>query len=215
MDEKLTEEEQGIIKTFMMGSTISKQEIAKINEDKSGNCDYCKEENISIEHIPWTCKFFDKDREEIDATLAKVPTKYLTQCIQCGVAPALKLEGKRTYWGKDVEEGEDSKVKKLLGVDRSLETPGTDAVKTMYNEKAVEILEEPRRGHKNARKTMMMHKQSHGSGVDLEFPTEEEIEEAMKDLPKDYYVPTFGDGSHTTPKTGWASLGGSGAWIPE
>ena len=62
---------------------------------------------------------------------------------------------------------------------------------------------------------MLYHKKSHGSGVDFNFPTEDEIDEQMKDLPKDYHVPVFGDGSQTTPETWWASLGGSGVWFPD
>ena len=81
-------------------------------------------------HIRWQCKHFEPQRRELNPELAAVPPKYLLQCIQCGIAPAMKIEGERTYWGMDVDEDEDVKTKQLLGVDMKLHTPGDDAEKT-------------------------------------------------------------------------------------
>ena len=103
---------------------MSKQKIADRNEDVEVNCDHCGEGNPTIEHVPWECKYFEPLRKETDELLAKVPSKYLLQCIQCGIAPAMKLEEENTYWGMHVEQGEDKKIKELLGVDLSLKTPG-------------------------------------------------------------------------------------------
>ena len=47
-----------------------------------------------------------------------------------------------------------------------------------------------------------MHKEAHGVGTTPEFPSEQEIDEAMEGHDDHYYVPTFGDGSLTTTKTG-------------
>ena len=67
---------------------------------------------------------------------------------------------------------------------------------------------------RNARQTMLKHKMAHGSGINPEIPTEKQVEDAMADFAEDYFVPAFGDGSLTTPKTWWAALGGYGVWIP-
>ena len=71
VDPTLDEQEKGIIRTFMMGSKISKKEIAKINEDKSGKCDYCKEEDVGIEHVPWKCSFFKRNTDATDVMYDK------------------------------------------------------------------------------------------------------------------------------------------------
>ena len=110
-----------------------------------------------------------------------LPTNLL-QCTQCGIAPAMKLEGENTYWCMHVEQGEDRKLKELLGVDLSLKTPGADAEKTQRKQAAVAIIEDPERGMENARQTMLRLKQGYGTGIDLQFPSEAEVEEAMQGL---------------------------------
>ena len=51
----------------------------------------------------WECRFFEPKRQEIDPDLAAVPRKYFATCIRCGIAPAMKMEGERTYWGMNVD----------------------------------------------------------------------------------------------------------------
>ena len=152
---------------------MAKQEISEFNEDVSDECDYCKEAASTPQHIRWQCKFFQSKREECDPLLAAVPSRYLLECIQCGVAPALKVYGDKTYWGMDVDDGEDDKVKKLLGIDLTLQTPGNDAEVTDGRKKAMEIIDHQERQGLNARQTMLKFKKAHGSGVDLEFPIED------------------------------------------
>ena len=62
---------------------------------------------------------------------------------------------------------------------------------------------------------MLHYKQAHGTGTDLEFPSAAEIDEVMKNHPRDQEIFVYGDGSHTTPLTWWAALGGICAWIPK
>ena len=61
---------------------------------------------------------------------------------------------------------------------------------------------------------MLMHKQPHGSGEDLDFPDADQIKEAMKGHGPKHLVPIFGDGSHTTPTKWRAAFGGYGVWVP-
>ena len=68
---------------------------------------------------------------------------------------------------------------------------------------------------KNARQLMLALKSGHGTGENLTFPVKEDIDQAMCEFSDERLVDIFGDGSHTTPKTWWASLGGSGLWVPE
>ena len=47
------------------------------------------------------------------------------------------------------------------------------------------------------------------------FPTEQQITEAMEGYADDNKIQVYGDGSLTTPTVWWAALGGFGAWIPD
>ena len=106
-------------------------------------------------------------------------------------------------------------MKKLLGVDLELQTPGDNAKKTVEREEALDITLEPEMNGKNARRLMLAKKTAHGSGVDLDFPGAEEIEANMKDYEEGHKIQTYGDGSYTTPTKWWAALGGYGVWIPD
>ena len=57
--------------------------------------------------------FFDPFREETDACLCKVPQKYLPAMVKCGIAPAMHLSGKGTYWGQEVDEEDVSIIEHL------------------------------------------------------------------------------------------------------
>ena len=135
VDKELPEEEQGYVRSGMIGSTLGKQSIANINEDVDGTCNYCKQGPSTPEHIKFACKHFEGIRKATDAALEKVPIKYLTRCIQCGIAPAMKLEGDKTYWGMNIDPQEDDEVKKLIGYDMSLHVPGDNAEKTEEKER--------------------------------------------------------------------------------
>ena len=88
---------------------MAKQEIAKYNEDIEDTCKYSKEAGSTVNHIRWHCKRFDSHRQEQDHELAAAPYTSLLHCTQCGIAPAMKANGDRTYWGADFDEDPDEK----------------------------------------------------------------------------------------------------------
>ena len=203
-----------MVRTVQMGGTMAKQHIAAFDQSVDDQCNYCKEAVSTGSHIRWQCKHFEPTRIETDKDLAMVP-RHLLECIRCGVAPAMKIEGELTYWGMQVDKTETPKTKELLGVSTVLATAGTDADITRKRGKAMELIEDPERGRRNARQTILMHKGGHGTGVMPTFPSEQQITEAMKGFEAGHLVTAYGDGSHTSPKTWWAALGGYGAWIPD
>ena len=77
--------------TLMMGCTQANEEIAGCNEDMDPNCTYCKKGPSTVEHKVWECEFFEPHRQAADPELAAVPRKYLTRCVKCGIAPAMKV----------------------------------------------------------------------------------------------------------------------------
>ena len=62
---------------------------------------------------------------------------------------------------------------------------------------------------------MLMNEEAHGGGTTPDFPTSQQIKEAMEGHEETHMVPIYGDGSQTTPTNWWAALGGYGAWIPK
>ena len=158
INKDLNDVEQAMVRTAMMGGTLAKKEIAEYNEDYDSTCTYCKEAESTADHIRWECKYFQPQREELDPELAGIPLAYLPQCVRCGVAPAMKVNGEKTYWGMDVGETISGKMKKLLGVDLELQTPGDNAKKTAEREEALDITLEPEMNGKNARQLMLAKK---------------------------------------------------------
>ena len=58
----------------------------------------------------------------------------------------MKVEGDKTFWGRDLDEGESEEVKKMLGVDMQLHKPGKDAKETERREGALDIIDDPEKG---------------------------------------------------------------------
>ena len=98
--------------------------MAKFNEDIDKTCNYCKEDEATADHIKWKCKFFQPKRIELDKQLAEIPVQYLPRNIRNGIAPAMKTDGRCTYWGKEIGNDVDQATKKILGIDLELHTPG-------------------------------------------------------------------------------------------
>ena len=146
VDVGLTEEEKGVVRTIQMGGTMSKQSIAAFNEDVDGKCTYCQEEAASGMHIRWQCKYFEPVRMEADKELARVPRHYLLECIRCGIAPAMTIEGEHTCWGMHVADEETEKTKALLGVSMELRTGGANGDITRGRQQATELIDAPQRG---------------------------------------------------------------------
>ena len=79
-----------------------------MNEDVNDQCSYCTNPTSTSSHIRWACTYFNDSRIETDPQLAKVLLRYPLQCIQCGIAPAMKTNGNATYWGRSfLDETDD------------------------------------------------------------------------------------------------------------
>jgi len=120
----------------------------------------------------------------------------------------MKTDGRCTYWGKLLTDSIDNKIQKLLGVDKELYTPGDNYDKTKERKEAVAIVEDPEVRGLNARQLLLKCKQAHGSGRNLDFPSQQHIAEAMHGFEDDVMIKVYGDGSLTNPTKWWAALGG-------
>jgi len=131
---------------------------------------------------------------EINEGLAKIPHKRLPACVKNGIAPTMKADGTKEFWGADFDEQLDGVARKLLGENRELHTPGSDGETTEERRAALEIIDDEEVQGYNARQMMLKHKNAHPPG---------------------YKVNIYGDGSYSTLTLWWAALGGFGVWMPE
>ena len=106
---------------------MAKHDIATINEDVDENCNVCSVVRSTANRTRWQCPFFDEVRRGHDPEPAKVATKYLLACIQCRIAPAMKIDGSKTYWGGSFDDSTDEKKKVVLGKDEKLRKSGKHA----------------------------------------------------------------------------------------
>ena len=90
-----------------MGGSLDKCQVAKFNQDVEKTCSYCKEEEATADHIKRTCKFFHPKRVELDKDLAAIPVQHLPLNIRCGIALAMSLDGRCTYWSKELNSEVD------------------------------------------------------------------------------------------------------------
>ena len=97
----IDEQGKGILRVVQMGGNLVGNEIAGFNENVSSLCSYCNGAVSTQDHIKWECSFFAPTRMEIDDELATIPHKCITTCIKNGIAPAMKTDGNKTFWGTD------------------------------------------------------------------------------------------------------------------
>ena len=165
-------------------------------------------------HIIWQFRYFDEHMINQDLKLAVVPRKHLLHFIECGIAPPMKADGEKSYWGADLDEAIDEKTKVILGRNIELHKRGQNVDEAQGRIEATQILQDPHRNGRNARQAMSMHKQAHGSREYLDLHDSDQIKEAMEGHGPKHMVPMFGDGSHTAPTKWWAALGGYRVWVP-
>ena len=143
-------EKQGVVRTVMIGGTQAKQDIAAYNQDVDPVCDLCGKAAATSDHIKWICEALEETRIKADPELAKIPREYLPTSVRCCIAPAMQTNGLNTYWGKELNGDIDEKSQKLLGVNKQFTLGGKNADETQGRQEALQILEEPERGLKNA-----------------------------------------------------------------
>ena len=97
VSKQIDEEDKGIIRTVSSGGGMTTGDIAGWNEDVEAMCTYCMTEDNDIDHLIWDCPFFNKVRVEQDPLLASIPSNCLLTCIKRGIAPAMELEGNKTF----------------------------------------------------------------------------------------------------------------------
>ena len=120
MNPILNDEEKAYVRTAQMGGGMARKCIAEFNEDIDNKCTYCNAADSTTDHTIFECDHFKEVREATDPKLAAVPIKYISKCLRCGLAPAMKVEGQCTHWGQQVDHDEAEETKKLLGIDLSL-----------------------------------------------------------------------------------------------
>jgi len=215
VDPQMEQMAKGIVRTTQMGSQMHKCGISKFNQDIIKACPYCEEDECTSDHLRWKCKYFDEKRRQIDEDIASIPAQWLPMNIRSGIAPAMRIDGKATYWGKNFDDTLSDKTMKLLGLDVELHEQGKKEDDTKANKDALEIINNYENRWMNARQVLLKYKMPHGSGTNPQFPTRSQIEGNMQHRDQDFFVDIYGDGSLTDPTSWWAALGGFGTWMPK
>ena len=159
---------------------MHKCEISKFNQDINKSCDYCEEDECTTDHLRWKCKYFDEKRKEIDKDIAEIPTLWLPLNVRSGIAPAMKMDGEATFWGKNFDDAIDEQTKRLLGMDLKLHSQGQNEEETEARVEAIDIIEDHTNRWLNARQTILKYKMPHGSGANPLFPTNSQIDSQMR-----------------------------------
>ena len=69
----------------------------------------------------------------------------------------MRLDGKATYWGKDLNDTIDEKTRKLLGLNLELHQQGKREEDTKTNNEALDIIKDHTNGWLNARQVLFKH----------------------------------------------------------
>ena len=119
-------------------------------------CPHCRKAPSTSDHAKWECEALEHVRVEADPLLASLPRKYLPSSVRCGIALAMKTDGLATFWGRQIDNDLDERLQRLVGVNKQLTIPGSNADITEARQAALAIPDEPQRAMKNARQTMLM-----------------------------------------------------------
>ena len=65
LSDDLEDEQKSLVRTSMMGGTMTNQSIAVFNEDVDEMCTYCGEQPGTADHIKWACSFFEPTRQQL------------------------------------------------------------------------------------------------------------------------------------------------------
>ena len=102
----------------------------------------------------------------------------------------------------NVDESEDPKVTKIVGVELEFLTPGDNADKTACRGEAMALVQKQQRGSRNARQTILMYKEAHWSSINWELPTAMQVQEAMEGHDEAYKAPIYGMEAKPLPRNG-------------
>ena len=130
------DEDRGIIRSVQCGGNMGMQLISTFNNAFEDKCNYCHEGPSNGTHIRWGCKYFEPIRQETDKASADIPSKYLSDPIRCGIAPAMSIGGELAFWGAEVGMQETPETKKILGINLDLSRGAENGDETRKKERS-------------------------------------------------------------------------------
>ena len=105
----------------------------------------------------------------------------------------MRLDGRATFWGKDLDDTIDEKTKNLLGLDLELHLPGKKEQETRAREEAMDIIDDQANRWQSAKQILLTYKMPHGAGIDPHFPTKHQIDIQMQGRDENFFVDIYGD----------------------
>ena len=88
--------------TTRVGATWTRTAAFWAGQTEENTCHLCKEAEETADHI-WRCKALDCKRKEIDRHPAEINPDDLPKPIRHGIAPAMKANPYKTFWGSHIE----------------------------------------------------------------------------------------------------------------
>ena len=111
----LSEHERHRVRLTQIGAALAKDDLYSMGLLEEEGCQYCGAQVSSYEHVVWHCPHFHEIRKSVDATIADMSKDCWTAAVKRGVAPAMKVDPKRTSWGRKPDY-EDEEANTMMGV---------------------------------------------------------------------------------------------------
>ena len=165
---KLTAEDVGHLKTVQTGGGLGKDDLAKFDNEDNPMCDYCGGQVGTIDHVVFDCTYFQPQRLQHGKQLAKVRLNMLPPSLRRGIAPRLKCDHTKTFWGWTLNDT-TAEVQQLLGIEHT-ET-NHDYITEATREEVMLISSNYKL---NARQAIELHKGPFGEGITPCFPCDVE-----------------------------------------
>ena len=96
---KISEEDLLILNVHRTGSSWNRSAAYWAGQCNDQRCPLCMD-NEEYDHI-FTCKALEAERVKADPQLAMIDSGQLHSSIKCGIAPALKADPRKPFWGGD------------------------------------------------------------------------------------------------------------------
>lgn len=103
---------------------MASKEISKYKQDVPERCTLCGLVPWIDDHLKFACHVFDPVWHQADPEISNIPAGCLPKCIKVCVAPAMQMDGEKTFPGDNIDPTFDKKSRQLLGENLSLPCQG-------------------------------------------------------------------------------------------
>ena len=97
---KAGKEDRSLLKVILSGSLWTKNKLLHTGTIHEDTCSFCETgARQDGDHLLWECVAFDECRKKQAPRVAQLPLHAVPKSLRIGIAPALKADPNRSYWG--------------------------------------------------------------------------------------------------------------------